>query len=85
MEDDHWLNDLTFLVDITKYLTELNVKLQGKEQYVNKLYEHVEAFFQKLEFILKQLINEKVVNLTTQSTRDGRTMRYKKYSELIGI
>ena len=38
MEDDQWLNDLAFLVDITKYLAELNVKLQGKEQCVNKLY-----------------------------------------------
>ena len=34
IENEHWLNDLAFLVDITKYLAELNVKLQGKEQYV---------------------------------------------------
>ena len=72
MEDDQWLNDLAFLVDITKYLAELNVKLQGKEQYVNKLYEHVQAFIQKLELIQKQSINKKVVHFTTLSTRVTR-------------
>ena len=85
MEDDQWLNDLAFLVDITKYLAELNVKLQGKEQYVNKLYEHVQAFIQKLELIQKQLMNKKVVHFTTLSTRDGTTVKYEKYSALIGI
>ena len=70
MEDDHWLNDLAFLVDNTKYLAELNVKLQGKEQYVNKLYEHVQAFIRKLELIQKQFINKKVMHFTTLSTKD---------------
>ena len=76
MEDDDLLNHLVFLVDITKYLTELNKRLQGKEQYVNKLYEHLQAFIQKLELIQKQLINMKVVHFTMLSTRDGRTVRY---------
>ncbi|KAI6655716.1 General transcription factor II-I repeat domain-containing protein 2A-like [Oopsacas minuta] len=71
MEDDQWLNDLAFLVDITKYLAELKVKLLGKEHCVNKLYEHVQTFIQKLELIHTQLINMKVVYFTTLSTRDG--------------
>ena len=75
MEYDHWLNDLAFLLDITNYLAELNVKPQGKEQYVNKLCEHVQAFFQKLELIQKQLINKKVLHFTTLSTRDGTTVK----------
>ena len=64
MEDDHWLNDLAFLVDtrITQYLAKLNVKLQGKEQYVNELYELVQVLIQKLEWIQKQLINKKIVH-----------------------
>ena len=45
--DDEWLNDLAFLVDITKYLADLNVKLQGKDQFVNKLYEHVQMLIQE--------------------------------------
>ena len=85
MEDDQWLNDLAFLVDITKYLAEFNVKLKGKEQCVNKLYEHVQAFIQKFELIHAQLINKKVVHFTTLSTMDGTTVKYEKYSALIGI
>ena len=80
MEDDQWLNDLAFLVNITKYLAELNVKLQGKEQCVNKLYEHVQAFIYKLELIHAQLINKKVVHFTILSTRDGTIEKYEKYS-----
>ena len=76
---------MAFLGDIIKYLAELNVKPQGKEQYLNKLYEHVQAIIQKLEMIQKQLINQKIVHFTTLSTRDRRTVRYEKYSALIGI
>ena len=47
------------------------MKLQGKEQYVKKLYEHVQAFIQKFELIQKQLINKKVVHFTTLSTYLG--------------
>ena len=49
LDDDQWLNDLAFLVDITKYLADLNVKLQGRNQFVNNLYEHVKAFISKLQ------------------------------------
>ena len=31
-KDDAWLNDFAFLTDITHHLSELNVKLQGKDQ-----------------------------------------------------
>ena len=48
LNDDTWLNDLAFLVDMTKFLAELNVRLQGKDQLVHKLYEHVVTFIQKL-------------------------------------
>ena len=38
---ENWLNDLTFLTDITQYLSELNIKVQGEIQLVNKLFEQV--------------------------------------------
>ena len=36
--DDNWLKGLAFLTDITQHLSELNLKLQGKGQFVNKLF-----------------------------------------------
>ena len=55
LDDTSWLSDLAFLVDMTKYMADLNVKLQGKDQLVHKLFEHVVTFIQKLELIQTQL------------------------------
>uniref|UniRef100_H2ZV75 HAT C-terminal dimerisation domain-containing protein n=1 Tax=Latimeria chalumnae TaxID=7897 RepID=H2ZV75_LATCH len=68
----------------TKYLADLNVKLQGKDQFVSKLYEHVQTFIQKLEMIQKQLAMKKVVHFTTLSTKHAETANHEKYSALIG-
>ncbi|KAI6652455.1 General transcription factor II-I repeat domain-containing protein 2A-like [Oopsacas minuta] len=56
LDDDQWLNDLAFLVDITKYLADLNLKLQGRKQFVNNLYEHVKALINKLQLFHQQFI-----------------------------
>ena len=34
--DEKWLSDLALVTDITQHLSELNLKLQGKSQLVNK-------------------------------------------------
>jgi len=40
LSDPMWLKDLSIMVDITKYLSNLNLKLQGKDQIITykKLY-----------------------------------------------
>ena len=43
LSGENWLSDLAFLTDITQHLSELNLKLQGKSQFVNKLFGHVYA------------------------------------------
>ncbi|KAM4640675.1 G patch domain and ankyrin repeat-containing protein 1 isoform 1-T1 [Discoglossus pictus] len=84
MDDDEWLNDLAFLADMTVYLSDLNEKIQAKDQLVNKLYEHVQTFIQKLELIQKQLSAKKVVHCPTLSTRFPEIVNHEKYSVLIG-
>ena len=37
-DDDKWMNDFSFLGDITHKLNELNLRLQGKEKLVHKLF-----------------------------------------------
>ena len=40
----HSLLDLAFLVDISKHINVLNIKLQGRDWLINKLFEHVCPF-----------------------------------------
>ena len=47
LHDNNWLNDLAFLKDITHHLSELNLRLQGKTQFANKLFERICAFEKK--------------------------------------
>ena len=48
MEDESWLCDLAFLVDITTRMNELNTRLQRKAQYASKMYGHIKGFMNKL-------------------------------------
>ena len=49
------MSDLEFLVDISKHMNVLNIKLQGRDQLINKLFEHVCAFEVKLRLWVGQL------------------------------
>ncbi|KAK4325160.1 hypothetical protein Pmani_004313 [Petrolisthes manimaculis] len=42
LSDTKWLCDLAFMVDITKYLSKLNVKLQGHKHLLSSLLSNVE-------------------------------------------
>ena len=44
----NWLGDFAFAVDIFSHMNELNVKLQGKDQFVHEMYTNVRAFKSKL-------------------------------------
>ena len=48
MEDESWLCDLAFLVDITTRMNELNTRLQQKAQYASEMYGHIKGFMNKL-------------------------------------
>ncbi|UYV63640.1 hypothetical protein LAZ67_2005138 [Cordylochernes scorpioides] len=42
--DQVWLQDFSFMVDITKHLSDLNLKLQGKDQIITNMFDQVNAF-----------------------------------------
>ncbi|XP_067930870.1 general transcription factor II-I repeat domain-containing protein 2A-like [Watersipora subatra] len=67
LSDPLWLADLAFLVDLTDHLTTLNKSLEGKDQLVPQLYEHMEAFCVKLNLFKTQLRNFNVVHFPTLS------------------
>ena len=69
LSDENWLNDLAFLTDITQHLSDLNLKLHGKSQLVNKLFEHICAFEKKLEIFKAQLSRATLTHFTCLATR----------------
>ena len=42
--DKRFLTDLAFLVDNTQHLSDLNVKLHGKNHLANKMFKNIQSF-----------------------------------------
>ena len=69
LSDENCLNDVVFLADITHHLPDLNLRLQGKSQLVNKLFEHICAFEKKLELFQIQLSRAILTRFLCLATR----------------
>nr|KAF6460617.1 hypothetical protein HJG59_011522 [Molossus molossus] len=65
LNDSKWLCDLVFIVDTTKYLSELNVKLQGPTQLLSSLLSNVKSFEAKLRLWKVQLERSNKVHFPT--------------------
>ncbi|XP_073687696.1 general transcription factor II-I repeat domain-containing protein 2A-like [Garra rufa] len=77
LSDDKWLCDLAFMVDITKHLSELNVKLQGPNQLLSSLLSHVKSFEAKLKLWQSQLEKSCTVHFPTlQEHKPAMTTEY---------
>ena len=44
IENEEWLNDFSFLVDITEILANLNLHLQGKDQLCSSMFDRITSF-----------------------------------------
>jgi len=83
LSDANWLLDLAFLVDITTHLNELNTKLQGQDQLINNLNDHIKSFQTKLKLWESQLSKGITVhfrNLTDCKT-EANMPNIMKYNE----
>jgi len=65
---------LAFLADITKYLADFNIKLQGKELLVHTMFVCISAFILKLDLLLKQMKQKQIVHFITLSSRPVETV-----------
>ncbi|UYV63254.1 hypothetical protein LAZ67_2003560 [Cordylochernes scorpioides] len=84
--DQVWLQDFSFMVDITKHLSDLNLKLQGKDQIITNMCDQVNAFKCKLVLWEKQLKNEDLMHFPTcnmYKSSLGETASCQKYAEKI--
>jgi|SRR5688572_17807409 len=65
LTDKAWLADLTFLVDVSQHLNDLNLILQGDNQLVCHLVNHVSAFRTKLKLFQQQAGSGNFVHFPT--------------------
>lgn len=62
LDNEEWLLDLAFLVDMTGMLNELNLDLQGKDKTIVDMISAVTAFKQKLKLVSSQLQQNELRN-----------------------
>ena len=62
-------------------MNELNLKLQGKEQFVHGMYTNVTAFKSKLTLFIRQISNKSFDHFPTLATQVEATQNTKKYSK----
>jgi len=51
LENQTWISELAFCVDILKYINEINIKLQGKNQLIPDMWFHIKSFEMKLKLL----------------------------------
>ena len=78
MEDESWLCDLAFLVDITTRMNELNTRLQRKAHYASEMYGHIKGFMNTLRLWHTHIQN---ANLSHFPTLKEMGMRPEKKTE----
>jgi hypothetical protein len=79
LNDPKWICDLAFLVDLTGYFNDLNLKLQKQGQLVNDLYSHLKAFQNKLRLWEAQMLSGNSYHFTTLSAYEN--IAYAQYAE----
>lgn len=65
LNDDEWICDLAFLVDLTTHLNQLNSNLQAKGKLIHELYFQVTSFTKKLKLWESQLKTGQAVHFPT--------------------
>ena len=89
MSDQDWLLDLTFSVDITQQINMLNTKMQGRNQLLTVLLEHVRAFRTKLILFRNQFEQGKFTHFRSMSSLIEmlkiETTSFKRYMDLLDV
>ena len=55
LDDENWLTDLAFLVDLSAHLNELNMHFQGENQLTNPMFQTITTFQMTLELWQAQI------------------------------
>jgi hypothetical protein len=84
--NEDWISDFAFLVDMTQHLNDLNLQLQGRNQLVNDIFTHVNAFEVKLPLWEIQLTNQNRAHFPTLNDKaKSVSFNVAKYATEIGV
>ncbi|GBN87573.1 General transcription factor II-I repeat domain-containing protein 2A [Araneus ventricosus] len=67
LEDTEWLSDFAFFTDLLCHMNNLNVKMQGKNQFIDDIWAHLKAFKLKLNLFSGQLAKNDLMVLEASS------------------
>lgn len=67
LKDPNFLLDFAFLTDLTEFVNQLNLQLQGKNKTIIELVFAVHQFIRKIELIIMHLKEKNLINLTRTS------------------
>ena len=77
LQDEKFLMDLAFMVDITEHLSDLNKVLQGKDILVHRLVSTLKSFIKKLKLWIQQLKDQNFAHFSQLGTQKcSRTEDY---------
>ncbi|XP_014284194.1 general transcription factor II-I repeat domain-containing protein 2B-like [Halyomorpha halys] len=77
--DPKWICVLAFLVDLTGYLNDLNLKLQKQGQLVTDLYSNLKVFQNKIRLREAQMLSSNSYHFTALSAYEN--IAYAQYPE----
>ncbi|CAI6367242.1 unnamed protein product [Macrosiphum euphorbiae] len=63
-DDESWILKLAFLKDITTFLNELNIKLQGKGKLLSDMYTDIKSFQVKLNLLYNNFDQQILYNFS---------------------
>ena len=81
LDDENWLTDLAFLVDLTAHLNELNMCLQGENQLIDSMFQTVTAFQMKLKLWQAQIKANNFMHFNTLAKHSP--VNSEKYAALL--
>ena len=77
LQDENFLMDLAFMVDITEHLSDLNKVLQGKNILVHRLVSTLKSVIKKLKLWIQQLKDQNFAHFSQLETQKcSRTEDY---------
>ena len=83
LDDEDWISDFAFAVDIMAHMNELNLKLQGKGLFAHQLYSNIKGFMTKLLLLSKQIKIKQLAHFPTLQQICISKENLQKYSSLV--